>query len=419
MKDHGWRFIAAQLTTGLVPRGANPSAVVRRFIPARCVALPQWVHNPRRSRALRAGRVDARLMPTYLRPTALVAAALLIAMPAQSLQRTDVEFKIFQFPANAIPRIDGDTDDWDMVPADYIYGTDQISDTVMGKGTKYDRKDLDVKVRVGWVKGLNRLYFLYEAYDDYWNMYYQRGDIFEIAVDADRSGGPNISNSQMADAWESHFAFKGVHAQNYHIFTPPGEGRDWVFVWGCQPWIGKLPYANHAYNYDFKEGESGNLVLECWITPFDYAPYDGPERATISKLEEDALIALSWSILDYDENHTQYEGFWNLSHETRMDNNASNLCAFRLMPLEPQLRKALEAQWSFTIVDMDRRMVAFKDLSHGEITSWQWDFGDDTTSDEQHPIHQYAEAGAFVVTLNVKGPQGTARRVKVFEVMVK
>ena len=34
---------------------------------------------------------------------------------------------------------------------------------------KPDPKDLDIKVKVGWVKGLNRLYFLYEAYDNYWD----------------------------------------------------------------------------------------------------------------------------------------------------------------------------------------------------------------------------------------------------------
>ena len=66
-----------------------------------------------------------------------------------------------------------------------------------------------------------------------------------------------------------------------------------------------------------------------------------------------------------------------------------------------------------------RSGVAFKDESHGEITSWSWDFGDETTSNEQHPIHQYSEAGEFVVTLHVEGPKGKARRVKVYEVMVK
>lgn len=336
----------------------------------------------------------------------------------QALERPDKEFEIFQFPHDMIPRIDGRVDDWNLVPKDYIIGTDELSDTVKGKGTNYDPEDLDVRVRVGWVDGLNRLYFLYEADDDYWNMYYRRGDIFEVVVDADRSGGPNINNPQL-DKWDSHFTFKGVHAQNYHIFTPPGAGRDWVFVWGCQPWIGKLPYANYAYAYTFNEGESGSLVLEFWITPFDHASCEGPDQAVVSRLVENAIIGLSWSVLDYDEDNNSYEGFWNLSHKTQMVSDASNLCAFRLMPLESRFRPALLALWEFQVVDMDRRVVAFKDLSHGTITSWSWDFDDGTTSAEQHPIHQYEEAGEYVVVLTVTGPEGSARRVKVREVVVR
>ena len=40
---------------------------------------------------------------------------------------------------------------------------------------------------------------------------------------------------------------------------------------------------------------------------------------------------------------------------------------------------------------MDRRLVAFKDNSAGDITSWKWDFGDGTASTEQNPIHQYKD----------------------------
>ena len=349
----------------------------------------------------------------------LVAIAfLLMVSPLQALQRPEKEFEIFQFPPDRIPRIDGRIDDWEIFPEEDVIGTDELAETVIGKGTDHNLEDLDIRVRVGWVKGLNRLYFLYEAHDDFWNMYYRRGDIFEVAIDADLSGGPNINNPQL-DRMDSHFKFKGVHAQNYHIFTPPGEGRDWVFVWGCQPWVGRLPYANHAYAYDFKEGESGDLVLEFWITPFDYAPYEGPGRAVVSDLREDTLIGLSWSVLDYDENNRQYEGFWNLSHKTRMDSNASNLCAFRLMPLEDRFRPALEAEWDFTVVDMDRRLVAFKDLSHGAVSSWLWDFDDGTTSTEEHPLHRYEKPGEYIVVLTVKGPAGTARRVKVNEVVVR
>ena len=74
---------------------------------------------------------------------------LLAAVPlAHALERPGVEFKIFQFPPDQIPRIDGQTDDWAMVPKDYIIGMDQLSDTVGGRGTNYNRADLDVQVRV-------------------------------------------------------------------------------------------------------------------------------------------------------------------------------------------------------------------------------------------------------------------------------
>ena len=71
-----------------------------------------------------------------------------------ALERPGVEYKIFQFPRNMIPRIDGNTDDWDIVHDEYIIGTDQLSDTVKGIGTNINTKDIDVKVRVGWVKDL-------------------------------------------------------------------------------------------------------------------------------------------------------------------------------------------------------------------------------------------------------------------------
>jgi hypothetical protein len=338
----------------------------------------------------------------------------------EALERPGVEYKIYQFPQNMIPRIDGKTDDWDMVAGEYIIGSDQLMDNKRGEEprTKMDTDDLDVKVRVGWVKGLNRLYFLYEAYDDYWNMYYKRGDIFEPVVDADLSGGPYGTNPQLEGS-DKYFKFKGVHAQNYHIFTPPGEGRDWALIPGCNPWIRELPYANYAYSYDFKEGESGNLVCEFWITPFDYAPYDGPERAVVSKLEEGKLVGLSWSVLDYDGEPPVLDGFWNLSHNFEMALNASSLVAFRLMPLESEFSKPIEAKWDFYVLSMDDRIVAFKDISRGKITSWLWDFDDGSTSVEQHPKHRYEKPGEYTVVLTVKGPAGEARRIKVRDVVFK
>ena len=129
---------------------------------------------------------------------------------------------------------------------------------------------------------------------------------------------------------------------------------------------------------------------------------------------------MSWAVLDYDDVKAErYNGFWNLSHKTTMYGNASDLCAFRLMPLIGSLRKPVEAQWSFRVVDADRRVVAFTDQSSANATRWKWDFGDGETSVEQHPVHTYKQAGEYIVTLSVESPAGPARRVKVWDVVVK
>src|SRR5476649_215326 len=228
-------------------------------------------------------------------------------------------YKVFQFPANKIPCIDGNADDWKIVPDSFIVGSDQLVDDNK-KFSAPDPKNLDVKVKVGWVKGLNRLYFLYEAYDNYWDFTSTglHNDIFELVVDGDRSGGPLIDElhpNPDKEKWEAYFDFHGVHAQNYHIFTP-AEGKDWTMVWGSQPWIKDLPYANAAYNYNFRPGDSGRLVLEFWITPFDYAGSEGPVRAVESKLYDNKIISLSWAVIDYDDvNDAKKQSFWNLSRE--------------------------------------------------------------------------------------------------------
>ena len=331
-------------------------------------------------------------------------------------------YKIFQFQANRIPRIDGNADDWMIVPDSYAVGTDQLWDD-SGKHEKADPQNLDVKIKVGWVKGMTCLYFLYEAYDDYWDFSLPdlHNDTFELIVDGDRSGGPFIDRfhpNKDLDPMDAYFSFHGVHAQNYHIFTP-AEGKDWALVWGSQPWIKKLPYANVACHYTFKHGESGKLILEFFVTPFDYAGNDG-SRAVESVLVENEEVGLCWAIIDYDDVNKQgNNGFWNLSKEHTMYGNASSCLPFKLMPMEDRFKKSIEAQWSFKIVDMNRKLVGFIDQSVGQIDSWKWDFGDGATSAEQHPIHQYQDPGKYVVILWVEGIEGKSRCAKVWDVAVK
>jgi PKD repeat protein len=68
------------------------------------------------------------------------------------------------------------------------------------------------------------------------------------------------------------------------------------------------------------------------------------------------------------------------------------------------------------VISQKERHVAFRDLSYGNIKSWKWDFGDGTTSTEQNPQHRYEKPGEYVVVLYVEGPDGKARRSKVWDV---
>jgi PKD repeat protein len=52
-------------------------------------------------------------------------------------------------------------------------------------------------------------------------------------------------------------------------------------------------------------------------------------------------------------------------------------------------------------------VVAFRDQSTPNVTSWTWDFGDGTGGSGREPRHTYAEVGRYDVTLTVRGPSGT------------
>ena len=51
--------------------------------------------------------------------------------------------------------------------------------------------------------------------------------------------------------------------------------------------------------------------------------------------------------------------------------------------------------------------VQFTDQSTGDISAWQWDFGDGSTSDARNAVHTYEQKGTYAVTLTVSGAGGS------------
>jgi hypothetical protein len=102
-----------------------------------------------------------------------------------------------------------------------------------------------------------------------------------------------------------------------------------------------------------------------------------------------------------------------------MYGNSSLGTIFTLMPLDEKYQESFKADWSFVVVDKAERLVAFRDKSRGEVTRRHWDFGDQTTSEEQHPVHRYKNPGKYVVVLTIEGPEGTSRMANVWDVAVE
>ncbi|MGV3763196.1 PKD domain-containing protein [Parapedobacter sp.] len=331
-------------------------------------------------------------------------------------------FGIYQFPSQHIPSIDGDAADWRLIPDSLAIGISALVNVNDPEGG-VDTANMDAEVKVAWVKGLNRLYFLYEAYDDYWNFAHASlaSDIFELVIDGDRSGGPFIDRfhpDTTMSLMEAYFTFHGVHAQNYHIFTPPGD-KDWAMLWGPQTWLKSLPYAQSAYTYHFESGGRGRLTLEFYITPFDFASADGPKYSVPSKLEENKTIGLGWGVIDYDNKPGALPGFWILGTDRTMYGNASHLIPFTLLPLTPNWLPDLQSEWSFHIDPNDGRTVTFHDESIGEATTWYWDFGDGSHSTEQHPLHRYGAPGLYVVSLRVSDGIKESTRTRIWDVAIR
>ena len=61
-------------------------------------------------------------------PLAALAFLSVAVASLQALDRPDVTFKVFQFPQDRMPRIDGDMADWAIVPDDYAIRTDRFTD---------------------------------------------------------------------------------------------------------------------------------------------------------------------------------------------------------------------------------------------------------------------------------------------------
>ena len=62
--------------------------------------------------------------------------------------------------------------------------------------------------------------------------------------------------------------------------------------------------------------------------------------------------------------------------------------------------------YSSDTIGTTTRFIDQSSDTDGQIVSWAWNFGDGSTSTERHPVHTFAAAGDYTVTLTVADNSG-------------
>jgi PKD repeat protein len=117
---------------------------------------------------------------------------------------------------------------------------------------------------------------------------------------------------------------------------------------------------------------------------------------TLATTSSDGVLSLY--LYDFDENKIALDRYYRFVWEDEF------LMFADFEVFDPNANMELQA--NFAQIDdpleEDPLKVIFKDESIGtSIKSWEWDFGDGTTSTVQDPEHTYSKSGVYMVTLTV------------------
>ena len=213
--------------------------------------------------------------------------------------------------------------------------------------------------------------------------------------------------------WDNEAIFSGNYWDDYTGADNNDDG------------IGDTPY-------DIPGGENQdrypNVVMSSWNNP----PYD-PSNPYPANNEFDVPInniSLSWSCYDPEDDSLTYDVYFGTTDQPEMINNydenefyLSNLdydttYYWQIVAHDENFRTTIGPIWCFTtenrppvanfeyspISPLKNQEITFTDTSTdvgGMIEDWYWEFGDGSSSTEQHPKHIYTRVGTYNVYLLV------------------
>ncbi|MFI5237418.1 MAG: FG-GAP-like repeat-containing protein, partial [Ignavibacteriales bacterium] len=214
------------------------------------------------------------------------------------------------------------------------------------------------------------------------------------------------------------------------------NGTTWTQ--GELPWspvqIGDMDFYNESIGYAvgwwgqaFRTNDGG-ITWEILTTPTtDHSFTDiyllGPNELWISTNDDVAYYSAtggqSWSVMDIGS-----EGFGNFTSIVAVPGGDAWTVGYQgyierfIGPPPPPVNILPVASFNFTTFGLTANFIDTSTDPDGFIVSWEWNFGDGSTSTEQNPSHTYETANTYIVTLTVTdddGDTGTMGRLVIVQ----
>ncbi|MBP2146314.1 PGF-pre-PGF domain-containing protein [Methanofollis sp. W23] len=167
---------------------------------------------------------------------------------------------------------------------------------------------------------------------------------------------------------------------------------------------------NASNAYGFETTTSTVTVLTPPSADFTQSTAEGnaPLNVAFTDASTGDVSAWAWNFGDGSVSTAQ-----NPSHEYvtpgtyTVELNASNAYGFETTTSTVTILPAPKANFTQSAAEGNAPLtVAFTDASTGDVTSWQWDFGDGGVSTEENPSHEYVTPGTYTVELNASNVYG-------------
>jgi hypothetical protein len=262
-------------------------------------------------------------------------AAMLVATNANAHQG-DVRF-MFQFPAGLEPTLDGELDDWSIVPEVYYARAENMFNQY---GAPLDLSDFNSFTVWGYSLATNKAYLAYWVGDD---MIHDT-EKWSVTTDWDHTGGQFRSFKDVSDEFKERNS--GSQGQRYDLYGPTFASGGYYMKARDKEWAGEPPFLEWGGKYlkgETNTFEPAELQAEVSFVPFDDAHPDGADASIEHPFAVNQIVGIESNWGDKDADPGKYDdAYWSIFGGIGASLNADNFGDYLLAPLEPGLPTAVK-----------------------------------------------------------------------------